>query len=200
MTPVDEPRFETRTNLGELSPDLRRRLTALDEPVARDDWQEVVRRSREYVSWSRRLAVVAVTGVCLAAVALATSRIWPVTRAGVTLAPVASAAGHALYVSPTKEGFCYAWTDVGRGCDPLVAGPLHVTWGDGRVVGTVSANGISTVRIRFTDGTTVSPEIAWISSVRAGFFVYRIPSGKTVAGVNGYHDGRVSRQVTWFSV
>jgi hypothetical protein len=202
----DEPRHESRLNVDELAPDVRRRLLALDEPVARDDWQDVVKRSRSATLRTRQLGLLTAVSLTVAAVGLAVGLwAWSTTRVadvGGALTPVLNAGGHVLYVSPTRQGgFCYEWRGVGSGCNPLRSTPLHVTWGNDRVVGTVAYSRISSVRIRFTDGTSAAAAISWVSApIKAGFFVYRIPAGKTVAEVNGYEAGRILRQVTWFSV
>jgi hypothetical protein len=58
---------ETRRNLAELDPCLRRRVLALDEPVARDDWADVVRRWRACLPWARRvLAIASIMGAVAA--------------------------------------------------------------------------------------------------------------------------------------
>ena len=64
---------ERRGNLGELEPSLRERLLALDEPVARDDWADVVARSRAFRSPAvrRRGFAAAAVGAAAAACALA---------------------------------------------------------------------------------------------------------------------------------
>jgi len=109
---------------------------------------------------------------------------------------------HTLYVSPTtKGGFCYEWTGWMVSCNPLRTTPFWVSWGKTRVLGTVSSVKVSSVEIEFTDGTSAKPEISWISSpINAGFFLYEIPAGKTVAQIKGLNGGHTSAQVTWFSV
>jgi hypothetical protein len=206
----DRVRVEPRAHLAELEPDLRERLLALDEPVSRDDWRDVTRRSRAGRPWSRRVGPVAAVGAVLAAAV--TGIAVAVQAGGVGGAPRAlqsqlAAGGHVLYLVPTAHGgYCYRWTGVTSGCTQLdtaqlAAAPLDVSWGTSRVVGTISPDRISAVRIRFTDGTSARPRIAWAATpVRAGFFVYAIPAGKTVAEINGYDAGRLVRRVTWFSV
>ena len=91
-------------------------------------------------------------------------------------------------MSPTEGGgFCYTWTDAVGGCDQLGTTPLGISWGPDRVVGTVASAYVSTVKIVFDDGTVTRPDITWISApINAGFFLYAVPAGKTVAQVDGY--------------
>jgi hypothetical protein len=114
-------------------------------------------------------------------------------RASGTPAAVASAllsdGNRTLYVSPTRRsgGFCYRWAGAGGGCEQLAQKPLWVTWNRGAVAGAVAVSSarLSSVRIQFTDGTTTVRHISWMSApVNAGFFVYEIPSGKTVARIS----------------
>ena len=66
--------LESRGSLAELEPGVRDRVLALDEPVAWDDWSDVVRRSRRTLSPLRRLGGVralAAISVAIAAVAIA---------------------------------------------------------------------------------------------------------------------------------
>jgi hypothetical protein len=110
---------------------------------------------------------------------------------------------HTLYVAPTAQGgFCYEWAGDGTGgCARLARGPLAADWDTGRVVGVVSSLVVSSVRITFSDGTSVAPPIAWIKApINAGFFLYDIPRGKIVAEVSGDDDGRTLSQVTWYSL
>lgn len=204
MSP-DRFQIEPRTHLAELEPDLRGRLLALDEPVARDDWHDVVRRSRAARPWSRRVRPVATTAAVLATAAVGIAlAVHAVSLGGSPEAtqPELAAGGHVLYLVPTRRGgYCYRWTGVTSGCTQLGGAPLDVSWGASRVVGTISTSRISAVRIRFTDGTSARPSIAWAATpIRAGFFLYAIPAGKTVAEITGYDAGRLVRRVTWFSV
>jgi len=109
---------------------------------------------------------------------------------------------HLLYVSPTRQGgFCYAWTRAGGGCGQPQTNPLSITWGRSRLIGTILSTQVSLIKIRFTDGTSAVPRIAWVSApINAGFFLYEIPTGKTVADVYGFGRGGTRHQVTWFSV
>jgi hypothetical protein len=60
---------------------------------------------------------------------------------------------------------------------------------------------ISSVRVAFTDGSEAEVKVSWIASpVRAGFFLFTIPRGKTVAAVSGFDGSQLTRRVTWFSV
>jgi hypothetical protein len=66
--------LESRGSLAELEPGVRDRVLALDEPVAWDDWSDVVRRSRRTLSPLRRLGGVralAAIPVAIAAIAIA---------------------------------------------------------------------------------------------------------------------------------
>jgi hypothetical protein len=67
MLPDDLP--EARRNLHELDEDVRRRLVALDEPVVRDDWSDVLRRAAPL---RRRLGARTLTQVTAARVAVVT--------------------------------------------------------------------------------------------------------------------------------
>ncbi len=95
---------------------------------------------------------------------------------------------HTLYVSPTRSGgFCYEWTDVVGGCDQLGTTPLNLVWTQGRIVGTVAAAYVSTVKVKLSDGTSRVPDIAWVSSpVNAGFFIFDPPDGSGADSVEGY--------------
>jgi hypothetical protein len=112
-----------------------------------------------------------------------------------------SGAGDRLYVSPTRQGgFCYKWSGGAGGCE-LRPAPLGVAWGGGRVVGAVSSADVSSVKITFTDGTSAEPEISWVAApINAGFFLYDIPAGKTVAEVTANDGSRTRGRVPWYSV
>jgi hypothetical protein len=89
----------------------------------------------------------------------------------------ASVGGRAytLWVAPTRSGgLCYEWTDFGGGCDRLGTTPLDVVWAGTEMISVhVSAAYVDRVEIRFADGTTAQPEIAWVSApINAGFFLY----------------------------
>ena len=74
-------------------------------------------------------------------------------------------------------------------------------WGRGRVVGVVSSAEVSSVTVRFTDGTSVQPGISWVAApINAGFFFYAIPPGKTVAEVVAEDGGRTRGRVPWYAV
>ncbi len=208
MTAPEGPRrVEVRTNLAELEPELRERLVALDEPVVRDDWQDVARRARTSRSWTHRIVplVAAATGALAAgAVAALLLGVWSSggQRATSEAPPTLRHGDHLLYVTASQGGgFCYRWSGVSDGCDQVTSAPLSVDWRSGEVVGTVSSHGISTVRIAFTDGTQTDVPVSWIQSpVDVGFFLFSIPPGKTVAAVSGFRGQRLARRVTWFSV
>jgi hypothetical protein len=241
MTSSRDARFERRESLSELEPELHQRLRALDEPVARDDWQDVLRRSRAArFSGLRRpttpqvatIVVAMAAGIAIAVIGLSAASIIHVNGNGSAasaprefarfdlgapphLPPDAIAwqsriitsvrlrdGTHTLYVAPTtRGGFCYEWTGDGTGgCAELGTGPLAASWRTGRVVGVISAIAMSSVTVSFTDGTSGTPQIAWISApINAGFFLYEIPPGKTVALVTGTNNGRPLNQVTWYS-
>ncbi len=212
--------------MAELEPELRDRILKLDEPVAWDDWSDVLTRSRSSMSRFRRLGAVRVLAAAAAlavAVAIAgpafglrLSSIIDFGSSGSAPAPVLhdfseldlgappglapgavasqtrvimSDGAHTLYVSPTKQGgFCYEWTGASGGCDHLGTTPVGITWGSGQIVGTVASAYVSSVKIEFTDGTSVEPDITWISEpINNGFFRFDIPPGKTVAEVDGYN-------------
>jgi hypothetical protein len=199
---------EVRESLGELDETLRARLLGLDEPVARDDWAAVVRRSR------RRRVVSPAAGAMVAAVAVSAAVVSAVglgvlgsngSRAPAAASlPVAgrSALPYASLIADVqpRSGLCYRLT-VERSFCKSVVGPLKVSWENGRVFGAVSQQAISSVRIEFTDGTSVKPAIAWLPApVSTGFFVYRIPAGKIVTDVTGYKAGHVLGQDPWYAL
>jgi hypothetical protein len=206
--PHDPRRAEPRTNLTELEPELRERLLALDEPVARADWHDVLRQARVARPWTQRVVplVAAATGVFVAAaVASVVLGVWsdggrPPSIGGA--APTLRHGSHMLYVTASEGGgFCYRWSGVSDDCDQLTSAPLSVQWTSDEVVGTVSSHRISSVRIAFTDGSEADVPVAWIASpVNAGFIFFTIPAGKTVAAVSGFSGHHVTRRVTWFSV
>jgi hypothetical protein len=230
---------ERRDSLDELGPALRDRVLALDEPVAWNDWDDVLARSRRArpVRLTRRRLVVGLATVAAAVAASAIGLSLPSLLgvgfggggsgaprelaefdlgAPASLPPDAIAwqsrlitsvrlrdGKHTLYVAPTTHGgYCYQWTGDGiGGCAELRKGPLAASWGRSQVVGVISASVVSSVKITFTDGTSVEPPIAWVSSpIDAGFFLYDIPAGKIVQEVSGDDDGRTLSQVTWYSV
>jgi hypothetical protein len=228
-----------RHSLEEFEPDIRDRLLALEEHVALADWQDVVRRSRQFTA--RRLLKgsslmrVAASVLLLAAGALAArglsagahtsatrtvTRIQPLksltdfTLGAPPLAPGAIASetreiasltlrrdgAHTLYLAPTQQGgFCYEWTNGPRGCGTK-GSPLDVTWGSGRVVGTASS-AVSSVEVRFTDGSSARPKVFWVSTpIDTGFFLYKIPAGKTVYQVAANNAHGQLACTTWYSV
>jgi hypothetical protein len=201
-------RDEFRESLLELDGPLRKRLLALDEPVARDDWDDVVMRSH-----LRRLArpgvgaLIAVVAVCAAAVsAIGLGLLGPQgSRPSPTAAAAVTAGSPLPYAtliadSRPRSGLCYQVTAARSFCKSAV-GPLKVSWGRGAVFGAVSGQAISSVQISFSDGTSVKPHIAWLPApVSTGFFVSRIPAGKIVTDVTGYKAGRVLGEDPWYAL
>jgi hypothetical protein len=53
---------ENRPSIRELHPDLRARIMALDEPVPRQSWLDVVQRWQSRLIWSRHVPAVAYRG------------------------------------------------------------------------------------------------------------------------------------------
>jgi len=223
---------DRRRSLDELEPDLRQRLIALDEPVARNDWQDVLKRSRKHRPFSiRNIAIAAAMATGALAVAsgvalhirsdltgssgreasnasLATSPRTP--RPHTALGPTIPASTtieigdnpeRRLYVSLSKKGFCYRWKNTLSECQEHQATPLHVSWNNGQLAGSISSKRFSSVQIKFTDGTVTAPAISWIAGpVNAGFFLYQIPPGKFVADITGYQGHQTLGQVTWYSL
>jgi hypothetical protein len=218
---VRSTRSESRRNLAELEPELRTRILALDEPVACDDWHDVVKRSRTSLVRPVWFALGASAAILVAAAGAVLA---------LALSPGLGGAGREQGAGPGRlareatdvqtidslhltdgpfvvslssgedGGFCYLSPGHAANCQRKAA-PLHVVWGSGRVVGMVSAATISVVRIKFSDGTFVEPPISWIGGkINAGLFLYNIPAGKTVVEVNAYHAGRIRGQATWYSV
>lgn len=181
-------------NLHELEPDLQSRILALDEPVARDDWSHVRRRARHarvqaLVSSARHnqtRPLLAAAAVALVVACVAFGLLGTVGRSG----------GRSSAAAPLS-----AANGVRVDAAALDGNPIRVNWAQGRVVGVVSSGRVSSVTIRFTDGTSVKPTIIWPAMVDVGVFHYAIPVGKTVADIVANDaGGRPSRQVTWYSV
>jgi hypothetical protein len=198
---------ENRPGVRELHPDLRARILALDEPVARQSWSDVVQRSRSGLVWSRRVpafVALAATAAALVVGAAFGPRLSPIVNLGAhhdALPRVVAAHSRIVYVSPTKQGgFCYESAGGRTSCESKPV-PLGVSWGRDQVTGTVSPAELSSVEIEFTDGTSAKPSISRLrTGVNAGFFVYDIPAGKTVAQIKEYDAGSLSSQVLWYSV
>ncbi|HTY29412.1 MAG TPA: hypothetical protein VMD51_14895 [Mycobacterium sp.] len=122
---------------------------------------------------------------------------------------VGTVLGHQLWVAPTKEGgLCYLWSDSGGGCDAVGGFPLSVTWSGaattaaqpgaqpGRsftaVEGFAHSRWVDEVQITLDDGSTVQPEMLWVSPpINAGFFYYRAPPGQAITNVRALHAGSV---------
>jgi hypothetical protein len=199
---------------------------ALDEPVAWDDWSDVVkrsRRSRPFGGLVRGVVVAAVAAGIAAVSAVSVLLLTPTLLhpagpgAGrLTSArrpsPAATARAHVvdvlrmsngaqIYVSRSvRGGFCYGWAPSMHACEPKAA-PLEVSWGKSRIVGAVSSADVSSVTIEFADGTSARADISWIGGpVRAGFFVYKLTSGKIVADVVADDRGQTRGEDPWYSV
>jgi hypothetical protein len=103
---------------------------------------------------------------------------------------------HTLYVAPTREGgFCFMWTEMIGSCDRLGSMPLNMGWGGGppTVSGTVDAEWVHTVEVRFVDGRVETPKITWVSDpIGAGFFVHEVADIDDVVSVSVLdQEGRV---------
>lgn len=68
MTDFADPPPETRHHLDELEPELRQRISTLDEPVAHPNWSQVVERARRSPSRYRQVGLLAAG--CAAALAV----------------------------------------------------------------------------------------------------------------------------------
>jgi len=121
-------------------------------------------------------------------------------------------ATHTLYVSPAKNnGYCFEWSDSVGGCNtipdqvPMDISEMPVLPHDGSqppattlpesemrdlelhgvtywLTGDAVSPTVTNVVIHFSDGTTVEPEITWISApINAGFFTYEVPNDKQSA-------------------
>jgi hypothetical protein len=201
VTPDRPEPAERRANLGELEPDLRKRLLSLDEPIAWGDWQDVVRRSHASAPLRnpKTLGAIAVTAACIAVAGVVVG--WHL-NSGADQPPLAApAVGQVVDVSAGPQGgLCYRWPNGANGCAQLETTSLAVSWQANRVLGAISAGQISSIKVTFTDGTFVKPRISWVHApVNAGLFVYDIPPGKIVASIDGLRAGRMSREVTWFT-
>jgi len=113
--------------------------------------------------------------------------------------------GHTLWVAPTKPGgLCYEWSKASGGCDALGTVPLSVSWASDQapssassrsfqgVDGFVHARWADDVEIKLDDGSSLHPEMLWISPpINAGFFFYRAPEGRTIETVLALKDNKV---------
>jgi hypothetical protein len=118
---------------------------------------------------------------------------------------VGEISGHTLWVAPTKPGgLCYEWSKGSGGCDSLGTIPLSASWasdaaptpGSSRsfdgVDGFVHARWADDVEIKLDDGSTIHPQMLWISPpIDAGFFFYRAPEGRTIETVLALNDDTV---------
>jgi hypothetical protein len=201
VTPDRPLPAERRANLGELEPELQRRLLSLDEPIAWGDWQDVVRRSHASAPLRspKALGAIALTAACIAVAGVVVG--WQLKSGAEHPSLAAPAVRQAVDVSAGPQGgLCYRWPNGANGCAQLATTSLAVSWQKNRVMGAISAGQISSIKVTFTDGTFVKPRISWVRApVDAGFFVYDIPAGKIVASIDGLRAGRVSREVTWFT-
>ncbi len=124
---------------------------------------------------------------------------------------VGEVGGHTLWVAPTKPGgLCYEWSRGSGGCDALGTVPLSVSWAsdeapdpgsrrsfDG-VDGFVRTRWANDVEIKLDDGSTVHPQVLWISPpINAGFFFYRAPAGRTIESVLALKDNKVMTADTY---
>jgi hypothetical protein len=112
---------------------------------------------------------------------------------------------HTLFVAPTAAGgLCFEWTQDMGGCDRNGDIPLAVSWGApavdsgppstpedfGMVEGHVHAPWVDAVEVRLSDGSSVEPELTWVSPpIDAGFFVYEAPKGLTIRSVVATKNG-----------
>lgn len=124
---------------------------------------------------------------------------------------VTLADGQTLWVAPTRHGgFCTSGR-TGGGCDKLGTNPMSVSWYADRIPagqaprlppsglyewigGHVNGKYADGVEVRFTDGRSERPALAWVSEpINAGFFHYAIPdNGREIASVDALDaDGRV---------
>ena len=117
-----------------------------------------------------------------------------------------------LYVSPAKNsGYCFEWSDSVGGCNTVPQQqPLDVSSSQGpphdasqppvtripisemdtaqttfvsywMAIDAVSPT-IASVVIQFSDGTTVQPQLTWVSApINAGFYAYEVPNDKQSA-------------------
>ncbi len=118
---------------------------------------------------------------------------------------VGTVLGHQLWVAPTEQGgLCYMWSGSGGGCDAVGGFPLSVNWSGAAipagqpghsfdvVEGFAHSRWVNEVQITLGDGSTVQPEMLWVSPpINAGFFYYQAPPGKTIANVSALQDGTV---------
>lgn len=112
---------------------------------------------------------------------------------------------HTLWVAPTKGGgLCEEWSKGSGGCDSAGALPLAVTWSAPRVFdpkhlqardfqkvdGFAHSRWVDEVEVHLSDGTTVKPQVTWVSSpINAGFFLYQAPKGLAIVSVTGTKNG-----------
>jgi hypothetical protein len=114
--------------------------------------------------------------------------------------------GHTLLIAPTRAGgLCYGWDRGPGGCDKLGTVPLSVSWlarpfrlapgtqspsSFDAAEGFAHARWVDGVEVRLADGTSVRPQLTWISKpIDAGFFRYVAPEGGAVVGVIGFRHG-----------
>jgi hypothetical protein len=119
---------------------------------------------------------------------------------------------HTLYVSPAKNsGYCFEWSDSVGGCNtvpdqfPLDVSATIVPPHDASqppqtvipqsemqdlhqhgvtpwLAVDAASPTVAQVVIHFSDGTTVQPEITWVSDpINAGFFAYQVPNNRQSA-------------------
>lgn len=102
-------------------------------------------------------------------------------------------AGNRLWVAPTKAGgFCWVWSQSTGGCQAAGSTPLDVSWGPAAVDGVVGIRWVDAVELRLDNGATIYPEVIWVSApIRAGFFHYKAPAGRTITTVLALKGGEV---------
>jgi hypothetical protein len=94
-----------------------------------------------------------------------------------------------LWVAPTEAGgFCTHWERLGGGCIRLGTVPLDVFWSrgiePGFVHGHVSSRFADGVELRFADGSSVQPDVTWVSEpIAAGFFADDLPPDRRLESV-----------------
>jgi hypothetical protein len=109
-----------------------------------------------------------------------------------------SSGEYTLWVAPTTPGgLCFQWSKGVGGCDRNGDIPLAVSWMAPRgvappgsaedfqlVAGHVHAPWVDGVEIELSDGSTIKPDVTWVSPpIDAGFFLYEAPNGLSIRSV-----------------